>query len=90
MLETHTKASAKPVKMMERSLHSAKYCFVENLRKTGKMHDSEYQVLSSWFDFIVSCQEIDISVDLIVYLQVSLVIIHYSIVFIAAVWLLFS
>jgi len=69
MLETHTKLSNKPVKMMERSLHSAKYCFVENLRKTGKMHETEYQVLSSWFDFLLSSPEIDISVDLIVYLQ---------------------
>ena len=70
MLEAHTKSSTEPVKMMERSLYSAKYCFVENLRKTGKMHESEYQVLSSWFDFILSCKEIDLSVDLIVYLKV--------------------
>ena len=69
MLETHTKTSTRPVKMMERSLYSAQYCFVENLRETGKIEDSEYQILSNWFDFIMSCQEIDISVDLIVYLQ---------------------
>ena len=69
MLETHTKASTRPVKMMERSLYSAQYCFVENLREAGKIEDSEYQILSNWFDFIMSCQEIDISVDLIVYLQ---------------------
>jgi len=71
MLETHIKSSVEPVKMMERSLYSAKYCFVENLRKTGKMFESEYQVLSSWFDFILTCKEIDLSVDLIVYLQTS-------------------
>ena len=78
MLETHTKLSNKPVKMMERSLHSAKYCFVENLRKTGKMHETEYQVLSSWFDFLLSSPEIDISVDLIVYLQVGSLKYFYS------------
>ena len=72
MLETHTKNSDQSVKMMERSLYSAKYCFVENLKKTGKMAESEYEVLSSWFDFLLSCKEIDLSVDLIVYLKVSL------------------
>ena len=71
MLETHTKTSDQPVKMMERSLYSAKYCFVDNLRKTGKMADSEYEVLSRWFDFLLGCKEIDLSVDLIVYLKVS-------------------
>jgi len=69
MLETHTKTSDQAVKMMERSLYSAKYCFVDNLRKTGKMADSEYEVLSSWFDFLLGCKEIDLSVDLIVYLK---------------------
>ena len=72
MLETHTKISDQSVKMMERSLYSAKYCFVENLRKTDKMAESEYQVLSSWFDFLLGCKEIDLSVDLIVYLKVNL------------------
>ena len=72
MLETHTKTSDQAVKMMERSLYSAKYCFVDNLRKTGKMADSEYEVLSSWFDFLLGCKEIDLSVDLIVYLKVNL------------------
>ena len=71
MLETHTKTSEQSVKMMERSLYSAKYCFVENLRKTGKMAESEFQVLSSWFDFLLGCPEIDLSVDLIVYLKVN-------------------
>ena len=28
-------------------------------------------VLSSWFDFLLGCKEIDLSVDLIVYLKVS-------------------
>jgi Deoxynucleoside kinase len=34
----------KRVKLMERSLFSARYCFVENLKKEDKIHDSEYQV----------------------------------------------
>ena len=53
----------KPVKLMERSIFSAKYCFVENLYKSGKMPEIEYLVLSRWFDWI--CENEDVNVDLI-------------------------
>lgn len=55
---------------MERSLHSATYCFAENLRRTGKMPESEYMVLTRWFDFMLQSEDIDLTVDLIVYLKV--------------------
>ena len=74
MLQAHTNKDplARPIKLMERSLYSAKYCFAENLRQTpGKMPESEYQVLSKWFDFMINSPDIDLSVDLIVYLQVN-------------------
>ena len=73
MLQNHTAADklARPVKMMERSLYSAKYCFAQNLRQTGKMPESEFQVLSKWFDFMINSPDIDLNVDLIVYLQVK-------------------
>jgi hypothetical protein len=32
------------IKLMERSIFSARYCFVENLKNEGKIHGSEYQV----------------------------------------------
>ena len=56
---------------MERSLFSAKYCFAENLQRSGKMPLSEYAVLSSWFEFLLSCPQVDLGVDLIVYMRVS-------------------
>ena len=59
----------RPVKLMERSIYSAKYCFAENLRRNGLMAESEYQVLSSWFDHLVNSPELDLGVDLIVYLR---------------------
>ncbi len=67
MLETHAKKQDKPVKLMERSIFSAKYCFVENLYKSGKMPEIEYLVLTKWFDWI--CANEDVHVDLIVYLR---------------------
>ena len=72
MLQNHTMKSEKPVRMMERSLFSAKYCFAENLRRSGKMPSSEYEVLSKWFEFILECPSIDLTADLIVYLKVMI------------------
>merc|ERR1719186_343341 len=69
MVQNHTKVSNKSVKLMERSLYSAKYCFVENLKKSGKMPLSEYEVLSSWFEFLLSCPQVELGVDLIVYMR---------------------
>ena len=39
MMELHERKTVDPkaVKMMERSIYSAKYCFVENLRINGTM-----------------------------------------------------
>ncbi|XP_040266003.1 thymidine kinase 2, mitochondrial [Bufo bufo] len=69
MLDVHTRPSLAPVKMMERSIHSAKYIFVENLYRSGKMPEVDYVVLSEWFNWIT--KNIDLSVDLIVYLRTS-------------------
>ena len=58
---------------MERSLFSARHCFVENLHDTGKMSDAEFSVLCEWFDFFASGElsKVDIGVDLIIYLKTS-------------------
>ncbi|KAM9302032.1 thymidine kinase 2, mitochondrial [Gastrophryne carolinensis] len=69
MLDIHTRPTVAPMKMMERSLHSAKYIFVENLYKSGKMPKVDYVVLTEWFDWIT--KNIDLSVDLIVYLRTT-------------------
>jgi len=69
MLRQHLAQSDNPIKLMERSIHSGRYCFVENLYKTGKLQGSEYSVLKEWYDFLVHSQEIDLNTDLIVYLR---------------------
>ena len=57
--------------MMERSLFSARHCFVENLHDSGKMSDAEFSVLCEWFDFLASgnLSSVDVGVDLIIYLR---------------------
>ncbi|XP_070616469.1 thymidine kinase 2, mitochondrial isoform X1 [Erythrolamprus reginae] len=69
MLDQHTKPMISPIRMMERSIHSAKYIFVENLYRSGKMPEVDYVILTEWFDWIL--KNMNMSVDLIVYLQTS-------------------
>uniref|UniRef100_A0A3P8WRS1 Thymidine kinase 2 n=1 Tax=Cynoglossus semilaevis TaxID=244447 RepID=A0A3P8WRS1_CYNSE len=71
MLDRHLTpmVSSASVRMMERSIFSAKYIFVENLSRSGKMPAVDYAILSEWFDWITT--NISIPVDLIVYLQTS-------------------
>ncbi|XP_023118587.1 thymidine kinase 2, mitochondrial [Amphiprion ocellaris] len=69
MLDRHLSAMSTPVRMMERSIFSAKYIFVENLFRSGKMPEVDYAVLSEWFNWITN--NISIPIDLIVYLQTS-------------------
>ena len=68
-VKNHTKKSDRPIRLMERSIFSAQYCFVEDLKQSGAMADSEYEVLTAWFDHLVASQEVDLSVDLIIYLR---------------------
>uniref|UniRef100_H3CAK6 Thymidine kinase 2 n=1 Tax=Tetraodon nigroviridis TaxID=99883 RepID=H3CAK6_TETNG len=69
MLVNHLSSTAASVKMMERSIFSARHIFVENLFRSGKLAAVDYAVLSEWFDWITS--SISLPVDLIVYLQTS-------------------
>lgn len=67
MLEIHLEQPDTRIKMMERSIHSARHIFVDNLLQCGTMPPPEHAVLSSWYDFIVS--QLDVSGDLIIYLR---------------------
>lgn len=69
MLDQHTRPMISPLRMMERSIHSAKHIFVENLYRSGRMPEVDYVVLTEWFEWIT--KNTDVSVDLIVYLQTS-------------------
>ncbi|XP_063704731.1 deoxynucleoside kinase isoform X2 [Culicoides brevitarsis] len=69
MLNTHTHKTEKPVKLMERSLYSARYCFVENMRSTGVLHEGMYNILQDWFNYFTT--NVHIQADLIVYLRTT-------------------
>ena len=70
MVQQHTNIqSTKPIRMMERSLFSARYCFNENLYRNGYLTDTEYAALSEWFEFLTNCPKLNFQVDQIVYLR---------------------
>lgn len=69
MVEQHLQVGA-PVKLMERSLYSARYCFVNNLRNNEKLQQSEVEVLDAWFQYLISDEsQFRTGVDLIVYMK---------------------
>jgi deoxyadenosine/deoxycytidine kinase len=71
MLELHQKEPKTndiSIKLMERSIYSARYCFVENLFRTNRLKPEEYNILDEWFKYIVN-NEHNVSVDLIIYLK---------------------
>lgn len=63
MLQQHLQETIKPVKLMERSLYSARYCFVEKLTQDGLMAEPSKSVINEWFKWILN--NADVSVDLI-------------------------
>jgi deoxyadenosine/deoxycytidine kinase len=69
MVQTQTQPCTKPIRMMERSLLSARYCFVENLYNSGKMEEAEYLVLSEWCNYLMTAPQLNFHVDLIIYLK---------------------
>ncbi len=54
---------------MERSIHSARHCFVENLHKNGLMTDAEHSVLAKWYDHINLTRPVH--PDVILYLRTT-------------------
>ncbi|KAJ8735298.1 hypothetical protein PYW07_006918 [Mythimna separata] len=74
MLDMHRRPTPTPVKLMERSLYSARYCFVEHMMRSGTLHPAEFAVLDEWFRFIMN--QIHIDADLIVYLKTTPAVVY--------------
>ncbi|CAH1119561.1 unnamed protein product [Phaedon cochleariae] len=69
MLRQHQKKIQQPVKLMERSIYSARYCFVEKMSRDGLMAPPAVAVIDQWFQYVTKSQ--DTNLDLIVYLRTS-------------------
>ncbi|KAL9974619.1 hypothetical protein ACROYT_G011677 [Oculina patagonica] len=69
MMEIHHRPQNTPVRLLERSAYSARFCFMENLHKSGTLSTVEYTVFQQWFDYLIANEKPQI--DLIVYLRTS-------------------
>ena len=69
MAKNHTAKQVKPLTVMERSIFSTRFCFIENMYKRNKMEESEYLVLDEWFQYVVKNAQFSINVDQIIYLR---------------------
>ena len=58
-----------PVKVMERSIHSARACFIENVKQF--ITEGEMAVLDSWYKLLTNHKMYDMEVDLVIYLKTS-------------------
>ncbi|CAH0562048.1 unnamed protein product [Brassicogethes aeneus] len=69
MLQQHTKETDLPIKLMERSIYSARYCFVEQLKRDKVLSGPSESVINAWFNWVTSNKNLD--VDLVVYLRTT-------------------
>lgn len=69
MLEAHATPQTKPLLVLERSVYSARHCFIENLRKAEPpvIDEMEYTVYKRWYDWLMANHRPRL--DLIVYLR---------------------
>ncbi|CAN8023786.1 unnamed protein product, partial [Ixodes persulcatus] len=63
MMQLHLAPVESTVKLMERSVQSARYVFVENLHRSGLIDPLEHSILDQWFQWIVRNERV--SLDLI-------------------------
>ena len=68
-VQLHKAITEKPYRLMERSLLSARYCFVENLLQNKMITAGEYAVLEKSFQHFTSDPSSEFKVDQIVYLR---------------------
>jgi deoxyadenosine/deoxycytidine kinase len=78
MLEIHRRKIDSSVKIMERSLHSGRFCYIENLKNFGYLTDTEAEILCEYYEWMVLDQEI--TPNLYVYLESTPTIVEKRIV----------
>ncbi|XP_060537310.1 deoxynucleoside kinase-like [Cylas formicarius] len=69
MLQQHVRKTECPVKLMERSIYSARYCFVEKMKEDNLLPLPSAAVIDQHFTWIK--QNANIGVDLIIYLRTT-------------------
>lgn len=63
MMQLHTSRTNHTIKLMERSVYSARYCFIEKMSREGFIPPPSATVIDEHFDWILN--NTDVNVDLI-------------------------
>ncbi|CAH8543468.1 unnamed protein product [Schistosoma turkestanicum] len=69
LLDLQSKPPNKPVRLLERSIYSSRYCFTENMHNNGSISDADYEELLKIYQWIFKYKSLPI--DLIVYLRAN-------------------
>lgn len=69
MLKGHLQPVGTPIKVIERSLGSARHCFVEGMLADGVLSPCLYAILQEWYQFIDD--KFVVKPDLIIYLRTT-------------------
>eukprot|EP00092_Neocalanus_flemingeri_P030157 GFUD01032735.1.p1 GENE.GFUD01032735.1~~GFUD01032735.1.p1 ORF type:complete len:274 (-),score=79.28 GFUD01032735.1:265-1086(-) len=64
-----SKDSASPVTILERSLYSERFCFVQMLLESGVLTPGEFALLDRWFHTLTRTSMTGMVVDMIVYIR---------------------
>merc|ERR1712212_1074818 len=69
-VEIAYKAAKAPasISIMERSLFSERYCFVQMMAESGSLTQGEFAILNRWFQMLTGRKDPSLEVDLIVYI----------------------
>lgn len=66
-VQSHLKEVIEPIKITERSIYSARHCFVEQLYYKNCIQGYEYSILNEWYQFLI--KNLHIKIDDVIYLQ---------------------
>ncbi|XP_022920605.1 deoxynucleoside kinase-like [Onthophagus taurus] len=69
MIRQHSLQTNTSIKVMERSIYSVRYCFVDNMQSEGIMPSLSVEVLDEYFNWVKNKPEA--KVDLVIYLRTS-------------------
>lgn len=69
ILENHLKKCPKNIKIMERSIYSARHCFLKMLYETNKIRKESYDILNKWYEFAEN--QFEFQPDGIIYLKTA-------------------
>merc|ERR1719500_2068830 len=62
------------ISIMERSLFSERYCFVQMMAEAGSLTQGEFSILNRWFQMLTGRDDPSLELDLIVYIETAPVV----------------